>query len=87
MLIAQTLNKLSQYSESAEAYFKILKKFPKADNYADIVVNAVSSAISSNVSEVQENARVLTAEYLRSSKGQNDTRDIVYNYSVLLSAL
>jgi len=49
LLSSQAQNKLQNYAKSAELYVNILKKFPKADDYTDILVNAMASAISSGV--------------------------------------
>jgi len=53
LLQSQAQNKLQNYSKSAELYVNILKKFPKAEDYADILVNAIASAISSEVNNLK----------------------------------
>ncbi|KAL4460827.1 hypothetical protein ABPG74_016299 [Tetrahymena malaccensis] len=85
VLQAQTLNKLSKFSLSAELYAQILKKYPKTDDYSDLLVNAIASSIQTNDQQIQKNIQNLVEEYLKNQKQPNN--ELIYNYGTLLGCL
>ncbi|EGR33611.1 hypothetical protein IMG5_047910 [Ichthyophthirius multifiliis] len=101
LLLAQSYNKLGQYQTAVEIYQQTLKKFPKTQDYQDILVNLIAASVSSKVKmkyffflknkkkhkDLQEISKSIVQDFIKNSKNQEQTREFIYNYAFLLANL